>query len=206
MLMMVYVEYISRQPGIDLADFQETFKKVQQGWESNFSEDQLILNAARTWRLGPQPEYLTVWCSPHAGFDRLDDWERTFRRRDSDNYGYNSPLRRVARMEYAGCYEALVTPIKARRGIYYVERFLPIRSSAAIRSFFEKRAAHHSDLTLNLLLRRLGRLAPDPGGLAVWILPKFASLAKIAQEVDDIKDPVELVEAGVYVDVGEEVV
>jgi hypothetical protein len=203
---MIYVEYISRRPGIELADFHETFKKVQEGWESSFSEDQLILNAARTWRIGPQPEYLTVWWSPQAGFARLDDWERTFRRRDSDNYGYNSPLRRVARMEYAGCYEALVTPTRARRGIYYVEGFRPAKSSASIRSFFEERAARHNDLTLNLLLRRLGRLAPDPGGLAVWTLPRFASLEEIAQEFDDIKEPVELVEAGVYVDVGEEVV
>jgi hypothetical protein len=203
---MVYVEYISRRPGIELADFQETFKKVQEGWESSFSEDQLILNAARTWRLGPQPEYLTVWCSPHAGFARLDDWERTFRRRDSNNYGYNSPLRRVARMEYAGWYEALVTPTRARRGIYYLELFRPVKTSSAIHKFFEERAPNHKDFTLNLLLRRLGRLAPDPGGLAVWTVPSFASLCEIAQELEDVKEPVELVGAGVYVDVGEEVV
>jgi hypothetical protein len=29
--MMVYIEYISRLPGINLADFQATFKAVQQG-------------------------------------------------------------------------------------------------------------------------------------------------------------------------------
>jgi hypothetical protein len=203
---MVYVEYISRRSGIELADFQETFKKVQEGWESSFSEDQLILNAARTWRLGPQPEYLTVWCSPQAGFARLDDWERTFRRRDSDNYGYNSPLRRVARMEYAGCYEALVTPTRARKGIYYVEMFRPASTSSAIRKLFEKRASNHNKFTLNLLARRQGKLAPDPGGLAVWTVPKFASLEEIAQELEEVARPVELVGAGVYVDVGEEVV
>jgi len=204
--MMVYVEYISRRPGIDLADFQATFKTVQQGWESSFSEDQLILNAARTWRLGPEPEYLTVWFSPNKTFDCLDDWERVFRARDSASYGYDSPLRRVARMDYAGCYEPLMTPIRGRTGIYYAEMFRPSEPAPAIRRFFEERVPTHRDFTLNLLVRRFGRLAPDPGGLAIWTLPTFASLDEIVQELEEVSEPVELVRAGIYVDVGEEVV
>jgi len=204
--MMVYVEYISRLPGIDLVDFQTTIKMVQQGWESSFSEDQLILNVARTWRLGPEPEYFTVWFSPNSTFDRLDCWERTFRARKSDSYGYGSPLRRVARMDYAGCYEPMLTPIRAKTGIYYVEMFRPIKASTAIRRFFEERAPNHRGFTLNLLVRRLGRLAPDPGGLAVWTLPNFAALGEIAEELEGVNEPVELVRSGVYVDVGEEVV
>jgi hypothetical protein len=204
--MMVYVEYISRLPGIDLADFQATFKAVQQGWESSFSGDQLILNAARTWRLGPEPEYFTVWFSPNSTFDRLDCWERTFRARNSDSYGYNSPLRRVARMDYAGCYEPLITPVRAKKGTYYVEMFRPVKPGTAIRRFFEERAPNHRGFTLNLLVRRLGRLAPDPGGLAVWTLPDFAALGEIAEELEGVNKPVELVRSGVYVDVGEEVV
>jgi hypothetical protein len=204
--MMVYIEYISRLPGINLADFQATFKTVQQGWESSFSEDQLILNAARTWRLGPEPEYLTVWFSPNKSFDCLDGWERVFRARDSTSYGYDSPLRQVARMDYAGCYEPLITPLRARMGIYYLEMFRPVKPATAIRRFFEERAPIHQSFTLNLLVQRLGRLAPDPGGLAIWTLPDFASLGEIAQELDGVGEPIELVQTGVYVDVGQEVV
>ena len=204
--MMVYVEYISRLPGIDLADFRTTFRTVQQGWESSFSEDQLILNAARTWRLGPEPEYFTAWLSPNSTFDRLDEWDRIFRARDSETYGFDSPLRRVARMDYAGCYEPLIMPMRAKRGIYYAEIFRPNKAGAAIRRFFEERAPNHRGFTLNLLVRRLGRLAPDPGGLAVWTLPNFAALGEIAEELEGVSEPVELVRSGVYVDVGEEVV
>jgi hypothetical protein len=123
------------------------------------------LNAARTWRLGPEPEYLTVWFSPNKSFDCLDDWERVFRARDSTSYGYDSPLRQVARMDYAGCYEPLITPLRARMGIYYLEMFRPVKPATAIQRFFEERAPIHQSFTLNLLVQRLGRLAPDSGGL-----------------------------------------
>jgi hypothetical protein len=203
--MMVYMEYISRRPGIELADFHTTFKSVQEGWESSFSEDQLILNAARTWRLGPEPEYFTVWFLPHASFERVDEWEKIFGARSSVNYGFNSPLRRVARMDRAGCYEPLIPPHRARSGIYYAEMFRPVKPDAEIRSFFENRARTHKRFTLNVLLRRLGRLAPDPGGLAIWTLPDFACLSEIAQELAGENELLEHVDSGLYVDVGKEV-
>ena len=203
---MVYMEYISRRPGIELADFQTTFNAVQQGWESSFSEDQIILSAARTWRLGPEPEYFTVWFLPHSTFDRLDEWEQIFGARNSENYGFNSPLRRVARMDHAGCYEPLITPIRAKMGIYYAEMFRPVKPGSEIRRLFEERAMTHKGFMLNILLRRLGRLAPEPGGLAIWTLPNFASLGEIVQDLEGMNEPVELVRAGVYVDVGKEVV
>jgi hypothetical protein len=91
-------------------------------------------------------------------------------------------------------------------GIYYLEMFRPVKPATAIRRFFEERAPIHQSFTLNLLVQRLGRLAPDPGGLAIWTLPDFASLGEIAQELDGVSEPIELVQTGVYVDVGQEVV
>ncbi|MGH9840593.1 MAG: hypothetical protein ACREEM_17590 [Blastocatellia bacterium] len=200
---MVYVEYISRRPGIELADFHRVVKQVQRHWESSHSDDQLILNAGRTWRLGPEPEYLGVWYSPQSGFDRLDEWETAFRNRGE--VSDEQTMSRVARIVFAGCYEALREPIRARDGIYYVERFHPAGLPEAIRSFYEERTRGFSSFTLNLLIQRIGRLGPDPGGLAVWTLPSFAALAEIATQLDATHEPVELVGAGLYVDIGQEI-
>ena len=61
---LVYVEYISRLPGVPLAEFQRVLIQAQQSWASGHGEDRLLLSAGRTWRLGPEPEYLHVWHSP----------------------------------------------------------------------------------------------------------------------------------------------
>jgi hypothetical protein len=198
--MMSYVEYISRRPGIGLAEFHETFLRVQGGWESGYSEDQLIVNAARTWRLGPEPEYFTVWYLPNASFDRIDEWERIFRAR-----GYESQLAQVARMDFAGCYEVLRPPVRARGGIYYAEMFRPVGANEAIAQSYEERARKHLQFQLALLLRCIGRLGPEPGGLALWTLPSYAALGEIAADLDRVTDPVEAAKAGVYVDVGREI-
>ena len=112
---MIYIEYIGRRAGIELEDFHETFLRVQRAWESGASEDQLIINAARTWRIGPEPEYFTVWHTANAGFERIDEWQRIFD--DRAARGYESPLKRVARMEAAGCYDALRPPLKCQSGL-----------------------------------------------------------------------------------------
>ena len=67
---LVYIEYFSRRPGVDLETFRKQAAQGQEGWDSGFGEDRLVLGLARTWRLGPEPEYMAVWHSPAAGFER----------------------------------------------------------------------------------------------------------------------------------------
>jgi hypothetical protein len=200
---MIYIEYISRRPGIELEDFHETFLRVQCGWESGASEDQLIVNAARTWRLGPEPEYFTVWHTANTGFERIDEWQRIFDDRAAK--GHVSPLKRVARMDAAGCYEALRPPLKCQGGLYYVERFAPRVHPEAVRDAFEKRADNHPRLKLALLAGRVGWLGPDPAGFAIWIVPSFGALEDIAEDLKNSGASVALDVAGVYVDVGREI-
>lgn len=227
---MIYIEFTSRrpQPGLRANDrgtlavesfesqlqrFHRAVRKGQSGWEGSWPEDQLILGMGRTWRLGPEPEYLTVWYTPVAGLERIDEWDEVFRSGRADDI--EKPFTEVARIERAGCYDALLTPIRqpatseaqplARGAIYYAEFFEPVGSHGEIRELYENRAASHSTLTLALCAARIGQLAPDPGGLAVWALPSYGALAEIARDLDGVVEPVRLATAGVYNDIGREI-
>ena len=227
---MIYIEFTSRrpQPGIredesgalapesfesQLQRFHRAVLAGQRGWEASWSEDQLILSMGRTWRLGPEPEYVTVWYTPAAGLERLDDWDEVFRSGRADEI--EKPFTELARIERAGCYDALLSPIRqsatsaagarSRGAIYYAEFFEPVGSHGEIRELYEKRAAAHASSTLALCSARIGRLAPDPGGLAVWALPSYGALAAIARDLDGVLEPVRLKTAGVYNDIGREI-
>jgi hypothetical protein len=217
---MIYIEFTSRrpQPGLRETDrgalavesFESQLRRFhravlagQSGWEGSWSEDQMILSMGRTWRIGPEPEYLTVWYTPTAGLGRLDDWDKVFRSGEAD--ALEKPFRELARIDRAGCYEALLEPVRQKNGIYYAEFFEPVGSDDEIRALYSKRAVSHPNLTLALCIVRIGKLAPDPGGLAVWTLPSYDALAAIARDLDDISEPVRLTTAGVYNDVGREI-
>jgi hypothetical protein len=200
---LVYVEFVSRRPGVDLHQFHAAQLQAQAGWAGGHTEDLLIWQAARTWRLGPEPEYLVVWYTPGCGLERIDEWDRIFRAGGDDHH--ERPARQVARIDVAGCYTALRPPVAARKGSYYAEFFAPTGTPDAVRELYDRRAALHPRLTLNLLACRIGHLAPNPGGLAVWTLPDFASLAEIATELEGMGHPVHLHQAGTYHDVGEEI-
>jgi hypothetical protein len=225
---MIYVEYTSRrpQPGVyandegalavesfesQLQRFHRAVREGASGWEAGWSEDRLILSVGRTWRLGPEPEYLTVWYAP-AGLARLDGWDEVFRSGEADEV--EKPFRELARIDRAGCYDALLPPVrqpassaerKARGAIYYAELFEPAGSHDEIRTLYAERATLRSSFTLALCAVSIGKLAPHPGGLAIWALPSYAALGEIARDLDEVRNPVRLVTAGVYNDVGMEI-
>lgn len=200
---MVYIEYFSRRPGIEVAEFHRVVRQVQRNWEAGSPEDHLILNAGRTWRLGPEPEYLGIWHTPNSGLERLGDWERAFRARGE--VGDEATMSRVARINFAGCYEAVLEPRPARNGLYYIERFRPAGPIASIRRFYQQRTERLHHFILNLLVNRIGWLGPDPGGLAVWTVPGYAALGEIATELEAVPESLELVGAGLYADIGGEI-
>jgi hypothetical protein len=217
---VIYIEFTSRrpQPGVrengqgtlalesfesELQRFHRAVLAGQSGWENAWSDDQMILSLGRTWRLGPEPEYMTVWHTPTAGLERIDEWDKVFRSGEADEL--EKPFRELARIERAGCYEALLEPKRQKDGIYYAEFFEPVGSNDAIRMLYAQRAKAHANLTLALCIVRIGKLAPDPGGLAVWTVPSYGALAAIARELDGTREPVRLTTAGVYNDVGREI-
>lgn len=202
---LIYIEYISRKPGVDLELFHTVAGGGQTGWADDYAaRDQNILNLGRTWRMGAEPEYMAVWNSPNDGLDRLDEWETIFRSGEADRF--EGPFRLAARIDIAGCYEALIEPVRGSLGRYYSEHFELSQgvSHADVRRFFEERRARHGALELNLVCDRIGGLGPDPRGLAVWGTPSFGALDAIARELDGVSEPIRLVRAGLYCDFGQE--
>ena len=199
---LVYIEYISRLPGIDLETFRAQAAQGQEGWDSGY-EDELVLSVGRTWRLGPDPGYMTVWHTRNAGLDRIDAWDRIFRSGEAD--ALEQPFFQVARIDVAGCYDPLLEPVPARNGTYYAEFFAAHDTADAVRNFYESRAKQHPEFILNLLVQRIGKLAPEPGGLAVWTIPDFAALDSVATELDGVNAPIRLAAAGTYADFGREI-
>src|SRR4051795_5878712 len=141
--MLVYIEFISRRPGVGLHEFHAVAGGGQAGWAGDYGDDIALLNLGRSWRMGPDPEYLGVWFTPGSGLDRIDFWETTFRSGDAD--AYEEPFRLAARIDRAGCYDPLLEPQRGTSGRYYGEHFdlAPgaTREDVA-RQYTERRDAH----------------------------------------------------------------
>ena len=158
---LIYVEYITPKPGVALRDFHRIAGKQQVAWDSAFAEDELLLNLARTWRVGPLPPYVCIWHQPRADLEQLDRWERVFESGSVDDV--EDPINLVIRIDHAGCYRSLLPPARGRAGRYYAE-FFEERDDAgadAVRELYRARAARHDGLRLHLLARRIGHLGPD---------------------------------------------
>jgi hypothetical protein len=192
---LVYIEYISRRPGVSLEAFHEVAGRGQTGWAGEYGDDELVLNVGRTWRLGPEPEYFAAWYNRAAGLERIGDWERIFTSGEAS--AFEEPFKLAARIDKAGCYEPLVEPVPGKGGPYYVEYvdFAPGATRQDVADFYGGRRSSHPDLELNLLVDRIGVLGPDPRALAAW---------RIARELEAAA-PVALVTAGVYANLGREI-
>lgn len=202
--MLVYVEFISRNPGVSLEAFHFAANRGQTGWSGEYADDILLLNMGRTFRLGPEPEYVAVWYTPNAGLERVGDWERIFGSGEADDF--EETFRLAGRIDRAGCYEPLLEPTAGREGLYYAE-YLDVAAGATpaeVRTLFEERLERHSGATLNLLCDRIGALGPDPRCLAVWTAPSWHAIDALARDLDEIDRPVRLVDGAIYRDLGAE--
>jgi hypothetical protein len=163
-----------------------------------------VLNLGRTFRTGPEPEYLAVWYTPGAGLERIGEWDRIFK--SGEAAGFEEPFRLAARIDHAGCYEPLLEPEHGTGGPYYAEYF-DVAADADrddVVALYRERNERHADLQLRLLVDRIGALGPDPRGLAVWQAPSFGALEEISRELDGAERPVRLVAAGLYETLGQE--
>ena len=203
---LIYVEYITPKPGVALQDFHRVAGKQQAAWDEAFADDELLLNLARTWRIGPLPPYLCIWHQPHTDLEQLDRWERDLRvglggrHRGPDQPRHPHRPRRLlpaAPAAGSGDARARTTRSSSRSGT--------APAPEAVTELYRERAARHDGLQLHLLARRIGHLGPDPRYLAVWGGPSYEALGPIAEELDGDTGPVRMVTAGLYTELGREI-
>lgn len=200
---MIYIEYIQRETGVDYEIF--TFLGNQSWWAGADSDgdDDLVAQLGRTLRLGPDPAYMAIWRC--RGMDKLDEWERYFASSEALRDRHGRASHRAITFAGAGCYDELLTGPAIGDGLQYIEYFVPDKalSSQKVAGFFSQREQQITQGTLNLVLQRIGLLGPDPGGMAIWTFPDFASLETIArQRLSDA--PLSITAVGTYRRWGEE--
>jgi hypothetical protein len=201
---LVFIEYLSRKHGVSLEEFHKAAHSERYQWASRFSEDTLILNVARTWWLGPKPDYVTVWYTPGSGLQRLDEWEQI---------AWSKVMAEEERsfldaceVEMTGCFEPLIEPIGGAGDIYYGEYFEFVDGATRkdVLQLFNERKQRHPQLVLNLLADRIGPLGPNPRALAFWQLPTYAALEPLVGDLDETHAPIRVSSAGLYATVGRE--
>lgn len=201
--MLLYVEFISRRPTSSLQEFHDGAGQAQGDWADKYGDDRMILNVGRTWRVGPEPEYLCVWHTPASGLDRLDEWERLFG--EGGEREHHDEFAAVARIDRAGCYRAIGEPTRATEGSYLVEwlSFGDV-SDDEVGAVFQERAARHPDCALHCLARPLGALAPSRWGFAVWGLSSLGGAEGLVLDEPGPASKVTVADASLCADFGHE--
>ncbi|HZT17809.1 MAG TPA: hypothetical protein VFA23_00325 [Dongiaceae bacterium] len=191
---MIYVEFIERDRFMPI----EIFRRLgdQSSWTA--AEDQLVGSFGRTMRLGPIPGYLAFWrCK---GMARMDEWEAHFRTPEAQRDIAEQATHRAIHLQHAGCYDELAGETAVDRGMLFcIEYFAaPSRTSdEEVLRHYRARAARQPAARLSFLLRRIGRLGPDPGALAVWSLADYVALEAFERARED-DDPLRPAAVGVY--------
>lgn len=189
---LVYLEFIRRQPGASLDEFHRIAGTSFREWSERYPEDELLLNLGRTWRLGPYP-YLLGWRC--RGIDRLDEWNEIFGSGTVDDI--ESPILDVMATEASGFYREVVRAPAALEGdAYYVETFRPYSGAA---DAYRARAERHGS-EVALLLERVGRFGPEPGGVALLSLGALSDVMRLQADV-----PAGTVDVGLYAPTGREI-
>jgi len=191
---MIYVEYIERDRFLPFEIFRQLGN--QSSWTA--ANDTLVGSFGRTMRLGPMPSYLAFWqCK---GMARMDEWETHFNSPESQFDVAEKATHRAIHLQHGGCYDELAIDPSVDRAALFCIEFFPTHSRISndeILLRYKTRAAAHSKATLCFVLRRIGRLGPGPGGLAVWHFADYVALESFERARDD-DDPLRPTDVGVY--------
>jgi predicted ester cyclase len=189
---LCYLEFFRPLPGVPLETFHRVASTSFAEWTRLYPEDELIANLGRTWRMGPY-RYLLGWRC--RGIERWSEWNEIFGSGDVDDLEH--PILDVLATDTAGFYRELVPSRPALHGAaYYLETFAPWGGAGEA---YERRAEEHG-IELVMLLERVGRLGPEPGGLALMALDEVSAAMRLQRDV-----PPAVADAGVYAPIGSEI-
>ena len=140
--------------------------RAQTTWADSYGDDQMVLNVGRTWRVGPEPEYLCVWYSAEARTRADRRVGAVFARRRATTAVHAEFECGRPRIDCAGCYTRSYPPATpGSRGRYYLEWFeVATGAPDPTQEHFERRVRAHSDLELNVVALPIGPWRPDPSG------------------------------------------
>jgi hypothetical protein len=178
---VIYAEYIEHDRFLPIQIFQHIGR--QAGWSS--TEDAKIANLGRAERLAPGPSVICLW--RHRGLARMDEWEASFRTAEAIRDPAFQATRLGLHFVEAGLYDEVVGGPALGDGLHVVEFFAPDAtfSDAAIGDHFRARAGRHDAAKLDFVLRRVGTVGPDPGGLALWTCAGYAAAEPLLRERHD---------------------
>jgi hypothetical protein len=189
---MYYIEFYDRRPHVALDEFHRVTLSAFPEWERRYPDDELVANLGRTWRLGRDP-YILIWGI--RSFAQWDEWDRVFHSDVADDL--EVPLLEVMTTYQSGFYQDLGAPLpRPAGGPFYVELFEPQATSERA---YQARA-QGAGVQLSLLLRRIGLLGPDPGGIAIISLTTMSDIERLVEST-----PEWVVSVGAYDLVGQEI-
>jgi len=191
---MIYIEYVDRDRHVPNQVFRQFAN--QTAWTD--PDDGLVGMFGRTMRMGPYPAYLAFWqCK---GMERMDEWEDFFRSPEFFSHKVEHATFEAIHLVRGGCYDELVenTPVD-REALFCIEYFAAPESDDddAISHHFRERERAHDGARLDFVLRRIGRLGPDPGCLAVWSFSDYTALEPF-QRAPIARDRYRPAETGIY--------
>ena len=193
---MIFVEYIERERSMPW----EIFRKLGgQDWSGS---DRIVANLGRTMRLAPTPHYMCWWQIP--SIKRMDEWEAYFRSSEGRIYLSESPTGKALHFQRCGLYDEIIGHGEVPSGLHLVEFFAAQGQSAGeIKHWFSERAGDSGDGRLTYVINRLGLIAPDPGGIAIWTFPDYAGAEPFLRRTPQA-GPIAVTAAGLYRNFGED--
>jgi hypothetical protein len=195
---MIYAEFIARDRNIPWEVFRH---HARQDWASE--QDRMVANLGRTMKLGPEPHYMCWW--QISSLARLDEWEAHFREEAGRLYLAESPVVRAMNFYRCGLYDVIHGEGEVSPGLHLIEFFSSSGMSAeALGDHFAERSAGAGAGRLAYVIHRVGLLAPDPGGMALWSFASYVEAEPfIRRQVP--ADTVRIESAGLYRNFGDDI-
>jgi hypothetical protein len=195
---MIFLEYIERDRDFPLELFRH---HGGQDWSS--PEDRKVANLARTMRLAPVPHYMCWW--QIKSIARIDEWEAFFRTADGRLYTAGSVASKVLNFTRNGIYDEVVGDGPVPSGLHVAEFFdADEMGLKEARDYFQDRAAGAPAGRLTYVLKRIGLMAPDPGGIALWTFADYVE-AEPFLRLPRPRGALRIREAGFYRNFGEDI-
>ena len=190
---MIYAEYIEHDRSLPMPLFELLAR--QNSWVSDI--DIKVANLGRAERLAPEPSVICLW--RHPGMARMDEWEASFRTDEARRDSAFQATRLAIHFTRAGLYDEIVSGPPLGKGLHYVEFFSAGEGHTddALRQNFTNRAKQYPQGKLDFVLRRIGLLGPDPGGLAIWTFADYVAAEPIIRERHGA-NPLRPLQAGIY--------